>query len=326
MQQEIERRQEYYETSIAGGTVNRPYTDLRTGNFDLLPEFIGPEPGLINPLPDDASEVEWFLQIFDEDLIRFITQCTNRYARQRRRANARERQRSAWTPTTVVEMRAFIGVMVLFGICWQPEIRLYWSDHVCFGHNFVKRTFSRDRFKLLMRYLYYSTQPYCARNTAMYTAQKISEKRDRMLKVRNVIDRVNANSRMHRSPMCELAIDEGVIPYQGRTKNVLYNPAKPHKYGMRVYTLSESATGYVFNDEVHQPVADNCHHPLDPDAADNPRVFRGNRPGQVVSRLIRPYYELGHHVIMDSYYTSARCLTISTCIILLPREPAECTP
>ncbi|XP_070554816.1 piggyBac transposable element-derived protein 4-like [Ptychodera flava] len=105
--------------------------------------------------------------------------------------------------------------------------------------------------------------------------------------------------------MCELAIDEGVIPYRGRTKNVLYNPAKPHKYGMRVYTLSESATGYLFNDEVHQPDADNCHHPLDPNAADNPRVFRGNRPGQVVSRLIRPYYELGHHVIMDSYYTSA---------------------
>ncbi|XP_070545947.1 piggyBac transposable element-derived protein 4-like [Ptychodera flava] len=234
MQQEIERRQEYYETSIAGGTVNRLYTDLRTGNFDLLPEFMV-QSRAYQPAAR-CSEVEWFLQIFDEDLIRFITRCTNRYARQRRRANARERQRSAWTPTTVVEMRAFIGVMVLFGICWQPEIQLYWSDHVCFGHNFVKRTFSRDRFKLLMRYLYYSTQPYCARNTAMYTAQKISEKRDRMLKVRNVIDRVNANSRMHQSPMCELAIDEGVIPYRG-----------PHKE----CSLQSSKTAQIWNESLH---------------------------------------------------------------------------
>ena len=166
--------------------------------------------------------------------------------------NPNERRRSKWNGTTVTEMKAFLGIMIFFGLHWVPEIQLYWAKHPCFGHLLVKRTFSRDRFKLLLRYLYYTRQPYCRPGDDKYRHQKRAEKQDRMLKVRPVIDRINENSRRHRNPERDLAVDEGVVAYRGRSTNVTYNPAKPHKYGLRVYTLSELSTGYVFNDKVHQ--------------------------------------------------------------------------
>ena len=125
-----------------------------------------------------------------------------------------------------------------------------------------------------------------------------------MLKVRPVIERVNLNSRRHRNPERDLSIDEGVVAYRGRSKSVVYNPAKPHKYGLRVYTLSDTITGYVFDDEIHQTFTGD-RHPLDTEPIDSRRVFIGHKPGQVVSRLMRKYYNRGHHLTMDSYYTSA---------------------
>ena len=146
-----------------------------------------------------------------------MTRQTNRYARQRRRQNERE-LRDTWEPVTVPEMKAFLGILIVFGCVWQPEIDLYWAKSGgTFGHEIVRKTFSRTQFRLLLRYFYYSNQPYCKPGTPQYRNQKRAEKNDKMLKLRSVIDRINDNSRKLRNPVHELSIDEGVIPFRGRS-------------------------------------------------------------------------------------------------------------
>ena len=176
MDAEIQRRRTYYERSVAKVDEGRTFTNRISGTRILLPEFTGPAPGVTHPLPPDADEVDWFLQIFDEHLLRYITRCTNKYARQRRAANANEHLRSKWSGTTLDEIKAFIGILILFGIHWLPETQLFWAKHPCFGHLLVKRTFARDRFKLLQRYFYYCNQQYCRPGSALYKYQKKAKK------------------------------------------------------------------------------------------------------------------------------------------------------
>jgi hypothetical protein len=293
-----------YRQSVESRTVDRTWTSTVRGTHALMPAFRGPQPGPTHPLSADAPVVDWFYQIFDEELIAYIVRCTNRYARQRRRARPVERRRSPWTPVSAEEMKAFLGISVLFGCVRQPEIPLYWSGHPVFGHELVRKTFPRDRFKLILRYLYYSKQDFCQPDSRRYEEMKAAETVNRMLKVQQVRDRINANSRAARNPRREMAVDEGTIPYRGRSKNVTFNPAKPHKYGIKVYTLSESASGYVFNDEIHQTNAEHMH-PLEYRSRHDPTLFLGNKPGQVVNRLATPYLGNWHHIIVDNYYTSA---------------------
>ena len=64
-----------------------------------------------------------FSSFFDEDLLSLIVRETNRYAAQFLTAANRH---STWE-TTVEELRAFLGFMIVMGVNRLPEIRDYWS-------------------------------------------------------------------------------------------------------------------------------------------------------------------------------------------------------
>ena len=44
----------------------------------------------------------------------------------------------------------------------------------------------------------------------------------------------------------ELAFVEGTCPFKGRLKFKVYNPAKPNKFGIKIFQICESTTGYVW--------------------------------------------------------------------------------
>lgn len=48
-------------------------------------------------------------------------------------------------------------------------------------------------------------------------------------------------------PKKEISIDETLIPFKGRTKLLQYIPNKPHKWGIKAWTLADSVSGYVIN-------------------------------------------------------------------------------
>lgn len=44
-------------------------------------------------------------------------------------------------------------------------------------------------------------------------------------------------------PGRDLSVDESMVAHKGRTKHLQYMPAKPTKWGLKVWMLAESLTG-----------------------------------------------------------------------------------
>ncbi|MDG8288249.1 transposase, partial [Streptococcus pneumoniae] len=55
-------------------------------------------------------------------------------------------------------------------------------------------------------------------------------------------------------PSKNLSLDEGMMPYKGRLSIKVYNPKKPKKYGVKLFFIMESNTGYVVDFSVYSGV------------------------------------------------------------------------
>jgi len=60
-----------------------------------------------------------------------------------------------------------------------------------------------------------------------------------------VLDLINDQVLENYQPHMEQAIDEAMIPFQGRSSLKLYMPAKPVKRGIKVWCRADSQNGYI---------------------------------------------------------------------------------
>ena len=74
----------------------------------------------------------------------------------------------------------------------------------------------------------------------------------------------------------------------------LYMPKKPTKWGIKCFTLADSANGYVLNVLVY----------TGRDALEDAGNESLPQPARVVLHLAEPYLGCGHHMFTDRYYTS----------------------
>ena len=58
-------------------------------------------------------------------------------------------------------------------------------------------------------------------------------------------------------PHCEQAVDEAMIPFQGRSSIKQYMPLKPIKRGFKVWVRGDSPTGYFCEFDVYEGQADS---------------------------------------------------------------------
>ena len=120
----------------------------------------------------------------------------------------------------------------------------------------------------------------------------------------------------------DLSFDGGCCPYKGRVIFCCYNPAKPAKWHLKLFEVSDARTGYIIAFDVYTgknktQCALNANV-LDPDSTQTTKVMLGwLKKGNLLGK--------GHHVYMDNYYSSPDLFL--SCIIrnVLPVEPAERT-
>ena len=118
----------------------------------------------------------------------------------------------------------------------------------------------------------------------------------RIDKVKSFLDPLLHNFRSHYRPSQNLSGDETMVGRRGRFAPQQYIPSKPQKYGIKAFTLADSANGYMLNIVVYTG-ADTL------DEAD-PNYRNLPQPGRVVLHLLQPYLDKGYHVYIDRYYTS----------------------
>ncbi|XP_047106973.1 piggyBac transposable element-derived protein 4-like [Schistocerca piceifrons] len=125
----------------------------------------------------------------------------------------------------------------------RPRIREHWSKNPAVSCHFCPNILSRDRFLSILRNFHISDNSLAKR--------KEETGYDPLHKVRSLLDNECANFQHAYTTSRKITIDEGVCKFRGRVYFKQCMPQKPNKYGMKLYMLSESDTGYFWNFSVY---------------------------------------------------------------------------
>ncbi|XP_038123493.1 piggyBac transposable element-derived protein 4-like isoform X2 [Cyprinodon tularosa] len=141
---------------------------------------------------------------------------------------------------------------------------------------------SRDRFVAIWRYLHLQNNQAADVN-----------KDDKLWKMRwflnYFLDRFQALYEVDGN----VSVDESMIKFKGRLSFRQYLPMKPTKWGVKVWVMAESSTGYVTNLQVY--------------AGREGSIEKG-LAHRVVMELARPYYGSYLSIYMDNFYTGVTLL------------------
>lgn len=246
-----------------------------------VPEFVAATG--INLVLNNPNELDIFLAFIADDLWDKMVEESNRYAHQKL-----DNRSENFRAITRAEMKAFIGINIIMGIDKLPAYALYWSTDEFFGNPGIKRVMAKNRFEQLSCYLHFndsSKEP--ARGTRDY---------DRLFKVRTVLDYVRAKCSGNFLPTKNISVDEGMVGFRGRLSFKQYMPAKPTKYGIKVWMAADSSNGYVLNFDVY----------LGKEPNQRPRIY--GLGYDVVTSMIRPFMNKNHHVYFDNFFSSVKLL------------------
>ena len=144
---------------------------------------------------------------------------------------------------------------------------------------------TRDRFRHISRYLHFV-------ENATLTPRR-SPGYDRLEKVRPVIDHLSSRFSDLYDPHREVAVDEAMIKFTGRSTLKQFMPMKPVKRGIKVWALADSHNGYFHKFQVYTGKEGSGEKQL------------GQR---VVKDLTQHLKGKNQHVFFDNFFTSERLL------------------
>ena len=236
-------------------------------------------PGVNVGLPRNAQPVQYLELFFTMSGWQLIIQTTNEYARDRVQ-NMVPRRRSVfrnWRDITLVEMKAFIGIIIQMGLVKLSDIKDYWSTHFTLNFPFFRSVFSRDRFLQIFWMLHVGE----------------TSSPNKRSKIQPFLDKIIPLFQTHLQPSRELSIDESMIAFRGRVGFRQYIGGKPQPWGIKAYVLSESKSGYMYNLVIY--------YGKETLLLANPRL---NHTTRVCLSLMEPLKNMGYDLYTDRFYTS----------------------
>jgi hypothetical protein len=134
------------------------------------------------------------------------------------------------------------------GIHKLPYLSDYWSQHPLLGAPGLTKYMPRDRFKAILRYLHL--------NDNTQALPRDDPNYDKLHKVRPLLDAVRVNTQAAYYPHRELAVDEAMVLFKGRSSIKQYMPLKPIKRGYKVWCSCDSRNRVAYDYKVH---VHGCH-------------------------------------------------------------------
>lgn len=173
--------------------------------------------------------LDYFKLFMTEDILEFIVEESNHFAKGKR-------PNSTPLNLTVTELKKFIGSVLWMSCVKLPQSRLYWSSDV--GQETIKRAFTCNRWEEIKTCLHFN------RNEDMHP--RGHPEFDKQFKIRPVLEMIRQKFRA--IPKEEhISMDEQIMPTKARTSLKQYNPAKPHKWGYKLWALcGQSGFNYDF--------------------------------------------------------------------------------
>lgn len=232
-------------------------------------------------LPESGEPYDYFRLLLDDKFLEDIITETNRYAQEilcSSGISVRSRI-SEWKDLTKYELLRFIGLTFHMGTIKLNRMQDYWKKHRLFNLTCFSNYMGRDRYLIIMRCLHFSKNPE--------EGEPLPQ--DRLYKIRPVLKYFNDKMLELYFPGKNLSLDESMLLWRGRLVFKQYIKNKRHKYGLKLYMLTEP-NGLVLNFAVYTGQLDEMGG-------------RGHSQ-KVVLHLARENLNSGHSLYMDNYYNS----------------------
>ncbi|XP_023159252.1 uncharacterized protein LOC101452231, partial [Ceratitis capitata] len=177
--------------------------------------------------------VDYFSQFFDDRCIDLITQQTDLYGLQKLGIELK---------STKVEIQRYIGTLLYLSVIKLPQLKIAWSQNLKLTA--ITNSLSRNKFEKIKQCLHFndnSKQP-----------KKEDSNYDKLYKTRPLLDIVRENfndlpQEEHQSVDEEIIAFKGFLNFlvKGRSTYKQYNPAKPNKWGLKMFTRA-GTSGLVY--------------------------------------------------------------------------------
>lgn len=230
-----------------------------------------------------------FESFFTEELIQLIVSETNRYARQfldKNKENRKPKSRTnLWYDTNENEIRTFLALLLIQGVDSKPDSKLYFTRRESIESPFFSRIISEKRFFLIQKFLHFCNNEEFATS---HTTKKL-------YKIAPIINYLRDKFMTIYIPEKNIAIDESLIGWKGNLSWKQYIPSKRRRFGIKMFALCESATGYVYNFFLYTgatTIYGDSNYPNEPISS------------RIVLELIHPLLNQGYCLYTDNYYTN----------------------
>lgn len=178
----------------------------------------------VKKLFSNLNPVQVFEKIFDEEVTSLIISNTILYANQNNRHNFQ---------LDTVDLKKFIGVLILSGYHKLPREDLYWSYDEDVGMEMVSKSMSRQRYRDIKR------------NLHLVNNNEGGTTRDKMFKIRPLADVIMSKFLQWGVLHEHISIDESMVKYFGHHPAKQFIRGKPVRFGFKNW-VAASSTGYCY--------------------------------------------------------------------------------
>lgn len=225
-------------------------------------------------LTEESLEIEFFLDLFTEDIVQYIVVETNRYAIQQ--------NEKKWKQLLDGEFFTFIALTMLMSRNKKLAIKENWSvDPLLYTPAFSKYM-GRDRYLQILRNLHFANNAEAEAN-------------NRLHKVQYVLEEIKRRFKSEFYPFQNLVIDESMILFKGRLSFKQYIKTKRHRFGIKLYVLCDCESGIVLDFIVY--IGKDTY-------VEQENITGLGASGNIVAMLMKPYLNKGHSLYTDNFYSS----------------------
>ena len=218
---------------------------------------------------------------------------------------------------TLAELNAFFGIIYLTGALKNSKLRVRDTFSPRTGAALFLASMSVNRFKFLHRYIRFNrkeqplpAQPQDQPPPVMQPSPVVQPPPavqpqpqqnqpppapdapiDRFRLFRQVWELFVAQCQINYSPGSHMTVDESILSFRGRCGFKVYMPAKPDKYGLKIFSLADAGTAYFYNGIPYLGAAMRQQGAL-------------QIPTQQVLQVVQPIINSHRTITVDNYFTS----------------------
>lgn len=206
------------------------------GPSETLPIYnVNKGPVLPSTFDSDTQPIDYFSLFFNDTIIDLICSETNLFANNKLASGPSPKARiTKWQDITPIDFKAFLGVIINMGLMPLPNITNYFSTARESNIPFFSDIFSKNDFERIFWNLH-------------FTHRNNDEPVPRGFLIAPILEHMKKMCRLFFTPGDKIAIDESTISFKGKVYFRVYNPNKPVKFGMKLFVVSDSTNGYIYD-------------------------------------------------------------------------------